>query len=127
MAVSANYVAHVLRLMAQVAPVSYRRIFHGVGLYYQGVQFAIIVHDRLYFRVDDASRMLYQERGMSAFRPGTVSAQESSFYQLPNDVLENPAELLYWMRTAVEASENSYSIEQPTFQMPAPVLHLRAR
>lgn len=127
MAVSAQYLALVLCSLAKVAPVSYRRIFHGVGLYHQGVQFAIIVHDCVYFRANEASRKLYEERAMGAFRPANARSTQSSFYQLPNDVLDNPSELRYWMRTAVEASEkNEFTLPQDACIEEAQVLQVRA-
>ena len=127
MAFSTHYVAHAVECMARVAPVSYRRIFHGVGIYHQGVQFAIIVNDHLYFRADEYSRSLYEQRGMSPFRPAAADMVESAFYQLPETVLERPAELIYWMRTAVEAAQNGYSLEQDEPYIDAPVRHLQAR
>jgi DNA transformation protein len=111
MNVSQHYLAHTIDRLASVVPVSYRRIFTGYGIYHHGVQFAIIVNDRLYFRADEYSRELYQSKGMAPFQPGAVERSESSFYQLPDDVLDNPAELVYWMRTAVEASQHGYDLE----------------
>lgn len=127
MAVSSHYVAHAVECMARVAPVSYRRIFHGVGVYHQGAQFAIIVNDHLYFRADDCSRPLYEQRSMTPFRPRAADMVESNFYQLPEEVLNNPAELIYWMRTAVEAAQNGYSLEQDEPFIDAPVRHLQVR
>ena len=95
MAVSTHYVAHAVECMARVAPVSYRRIFHGVGIYHQGVQFAIIVNDHLYFRADEYSRSLYEQRGMAPFRPAAADMVESAFYQVPEAVLERPADQNY--------------------------------
>lgn len=113
MTVSQDYLAHTVERLANVVPVSYRRIFNGYGVYHQGVQFAIIVNDHLYFRADEMSRALYQAKGMLPFQPGSLERSESSFYQLPNEVLENTAELMYWMRTAVEAAGHGYDDTEP--------------
>lgn len=105
MAVSDSYLTGVLDRLSQVAPVSYRRIFTGVGIYHREVQFALISNDRLFFRVDDASAQPYKERGMRALQPEAALTATNSYYQVPAAVLEQPNELLYWMRAAVEAAQ----------------------
>lgn len=127
MTVSQHYLAHTIERLARVVPVSYRRIFTGYGVYHHGVQFAIIVNDHLYFRADELSRTLYQAKGMTPFQPGAVERAESSFYQLPDDVLEDPTELIYWMRTAVEAADHGYDLEQDIPDVELPIRHLRQR
>lgn len=126
MGVSNHYIAHAVECMARVVPISYRRIFHGVGIYHQGVQFALMVNDRLYFRADQYSRPLYENKSMKPFSPSTALHGEFVFYQLPEEVLENPAELIYWMRTAVEAAQNSYTQEEDASMIiNAPLRHIK--
>lgn len=111
MTVSNNFILHAVESMTSVVPISYRRIFNGYGIYHNGVQFAIIVNDHLYFRADDLSRNLYIANKMAAFQPNSVTMGETSFFQLPDEVLSNPAELLHWMRIAVEAAQNAYTVQ----------------
>jgi DNA transformation protein and related proteins len=98
------FVKHALDAMSAVAPITYRRIFNGVGIYHLGVQFAIILHDSLYFRANEDSRCLFEAKSMPAFQPRGADMVESFFFQLPDEVLQKPDELKYWMRIAVEAS-----------------------
>lgn len=103
MSVSHHALSRALHHLSQVAPVSYRRIFTGLGLYHQEQLFSVMVNDRLYFRVDDASIEPYLQRGMPALHPRVASVSDSHFFQLPEAVLEDSAELMFWMRAAVEA------------------------
>lgn len=103
MSYSQIYVERVIEALSQVDPVSYRRIFNGLGIYYRGTQFALLINNRLYFRADEDSRPLYRARAMLPFQPSTAS-HASDFYQIPDALLDNPAELSHWMRIAVEAS-----------------------
>ena len=64
MTVSNSFLLHAVASMSHIAPISYRRIFNGYGIYHEGVQFAIIINDRLYFRADEASRELYLAKRM---------------------------------------------------------------
>lgn len=127
MTVSNHFLLHAVESMSHVAPVSYRRIFNGYGIYHQGVQFAIVINDHLYFRADDYSRGLYVAKRMTAFLPSTIETGESNFFQLPEDVLANPAELIFWMRIAVEAAQGSYSLEDDEPSVDMPVRHLKIR
>jgi DNA transformation protein and related proteins len=103
------FLLQAIASMSSVAPISYRRLFSGYGIYHQHVQFALIVRDHLYFRADEASRALYTAKRMTAFLP--EAALESNFFQLPDEVLANSEELRYWMRIAVEAAQHTYSLE----------------
>lgn len=111
MTVTNHFLLHAVESMSHVAPVSFRRIFNGYGIYHHGVQFAIVINDRLYFRADDYSRSLYTAKHMKPFLPSALGTSESNFFQLPDDVLSHPAELIFWMRIAVEAAQGSYSLE----------------
>lgn len=108
MTVSNHFLVRAMEAMSQVTEVSYRRIFNGYGIYHQGIQFALVVNDHLYFRADDDSRSLYVAKQMMAFAPLALGAAESNFFQVPEEVLANPDELKYWMRIAVEAAQTGY-------------------
>ena len=54
------------RLLHDLAPlgtVRARKMFGGVGIYYNDVFFAILYRGRLYFKVDDANRPAYEAAG----------------------------------------------------------------
>ena len=107
MAASNDYLAHAIECLAQVAPVSYRRIFHGIAIYHHEVQFALIVNDQLYFYTDTHSRSLYERRSMPAFQPPATQLTPFRFHQVPREILNTPAELRYWMRTAIEVAQQA--------------------
>ena len=127
MTVSNHFLLKAVESLSHVAPVSYRRIFNGYGIYHQGVQFAIVINDHLYFRADDYSRSLYIAKRMAAFLPSTIENSESNFFQLPDEVLAQPAELIFWMRIAVEAAQGGYSLEDDEPGVNMPVRHLKIR
>mgnify|MGYP001627428879 CR=1 FL=1 len=111
MSLSNAYLDHVITHLSRVAEVAYRRIFNGAAVYHHGIQFALIVNDRLYFRADEYSRPLFQQQGMHSLQPRGVSLQ-SDFYQLPDSLLAQANELRYWVRIAVEASTANSSPEE---------------
>jgi DNA transformation protein len=111
MSLSNAYLDHVIASLSRVAEVAYRRIFNGAAIYHHGVQFALIVNDRLYFRADDCSRSLYEQQGMHSLQPRGVTVQ-SDFYQLHDSLLDEPDELCHWVRIAIDASSANYSPEE---------------
>ncbi len=103
MAVSESYRAFVLEQLGRVMPVTARAMFGGVGIYAQGLFFALIAQDRLYFKVDDTSRPEFERLGMEPFRPfGEEKAM--GYYEVPADVMEDAAQLAAWMKRALEAA-----------------------
>lgn len=103
MSASDGFLAFVEEQLAQVCDVSHKRMFGGVGLYADGIFFAIIDDDELYFKVDDTTLPKYEERGMDFFRP-YGDERTMSYCQVPAEVLEDTQALSAWVSEAVEVS-----------------------
>ena len=101
MPVTASYKAFVLEQLSAVAPVTARAMFGGVGLYAEGLFFALMDDDRLYFKVDDATRPRFVEAGMGAFDPFKDGKAMNGYYEVPGEVLEDEDRLPEWMRAAL--------------------------
>jgi DNA transformation protein len=78
-----------------------RPMFGGVGLYSGEVFFALIADDTVYFKVDDSTRPEFEARGMGPFRPFGDTGGTMQYYQLPEDLLEDPEALRVWAEKAV--------------------------
>jgi DNA transformation protein len=104
MAVSDDYREFVLEQLGRVAPVTFRKMFGGVGVYSHGFFFALLDDDSLYFKVDDTNRADFEARGMGPFMPFGDDAHVMGYYEVPADVLEDGDELREWMTKAVEVS-----------------------
>jgi DNA transformation protein len=103
MAVSESYRDFVLEQLGRVNPVTAKRMFGGVGIYSGGLFFALIAEDRLYFKVDDATRLDFKRLGMEPFRPfGDNSAM--GYYEVPADVVEDVFQLATWMKKAMDVA-----------------------
>ncbi len=103
MSCSQAYIERVLKALNGVDQVSHRWLFKGLGIYYHDTQFALLINDCLYFRTNPESRPLYQAQAMPVFQPDHAQ-HPSDYCQLPDNLLEQPAELSYWMRIAIEAA-----------------------
>ena len=103
MAVSQSYRDFVLEQLGGATPVTGKSMFGGVGIYAQGLFFALIAEDRLYFKVDDVTRSDFEGRGMEPFRPfGDDSAM--GYYEVPADIVEEVNQLETWMKRAIDVA-----------------------
>ncbi len=102
MAVSDDYRDFVLEQLAAAGRVTPRAMFGGVGLYLDGLFFALIDDDTLYFKTDDSNRPRYEQAGSRPFCPFADRPDQSmAYWQVPADVLEDPDELTAWARQAL--------------------------
>jgi DNA transformation protein len=106
MAVSESYRDFVLEQLGRVTPVNAKSMFGGVGIYAEGLFFALIAEDRLYFKVDDTTRPDFEQLGMEPFRPfGEDSAM--GYYEVPADVVEDSLNLPRWMTKAIDVARKA--------------------
>ena len=102
MSVSPSYKAFVAEQLSAVAPITTRAMFGGVGIYAEALFFALMDDDRLYFKVDEASRPRFIAAGMGPFDPFKNGEQVmNGYYELPGEVLEDEERLPEWMREAL--------------------------
>jgi len=103
MAVSESYRAFVIEQLERVSFVTAKSMFGGVGIYSRGLFFALIADDRLYFKVDDATRPDFERYGMEVLRPfGDETAM--GYYEVPADVVEDAIQLAEWVAKAIDVA-----------------------
>lgn len=102
MTVRDEYSAFVIGQLASAGRVTARRMFGGVGLYLEGLFFALIDDDTLYFKVDDSNRPRYEQAGSRPFCPFPDRPDQAmGYWQVPAEVLEDPEVLVQWAREAM--------------------------
>jgi DNA transformation protein len=97
----------VLDQLAGIADLRSRRMFGGVGLYSGERFFGILAADELFFKVDDSNRAGYEAAGSEPFRPVMDRPVSMSYWRVPLEVLEDPAELVVWARVAVAVASRA--------------------
>ncbi|MBM4188845.1 MAG: TfoX/Sxy family protein [Gemmatimonadetes bacterium] len=101
MAVSASFRAFVAEQLDGPKRATFRPMFGGVGIYWDGAFFALIDDDCLYFKVDDATRPRFRALGSAAFDPFKNGKTMEGYYQVPADILEDRDALAQWRESAV--------------------------
>lgn len=104
MAVSNSYLEYVLERLGTVGNVTARKLFGGVGIYFDLTFFALIDNDTLYFKVDRENRPDYDAEQMEPFRPFGEDSYSMKYYSVPERVLEDNQLLREWALKAVAAA-----------------------
>ena len=96
-------------LREQLAPpgrVTLRRMFGKTGVFCDGLMFAMVTNDTLYFRVDDHNRATFEQA--ASFPPLDYekggSTIDLSFWRAPERLFDEPDELVTWARAALAAA-----------------------
>jgi DNA transformation protein len=101
LAVSENFRRFVLNQLEELGDVEPKSMFGGVGLYCDGLFFAIVAGDVLYLKADEGTRGKFEAAGSPPFDPYPGRAGKMQYYAVPVSVLESTADLAQWARAAV--------------------------
>ena len=102
MPVSAEFVDSVVAKLNAARPVRHRKMFGGLGFYYEEVFFAVGDDDRLFFKTDEHNSAPYVERGMENW---VLEGKPSpNYHEVPGDVLNNPQVLGEWIERSAQAA-----------------------
>jgi DNA transformation protein len=105
--VASDSFAELLReQLAPLGRVTMRRMFGKTGVFCDGLMFAMVTDDTLYFRVDDHNRAAFKEAESSPPLNYKKKGRtiDLSFWRAPERLWDEPDELVMWARTALAAA-----------------------
>jgi len=110
-----QFVAFVVELLAPMGPLAAGRFFGGHAFKSGDVQFAMIMGSTLYLRVDDETRPAFEEKGAKPFSYGKKTRRVAvrTYYAAPEELLDEPDELVVWARRALDAAVRSPTSSGP--------------
>ncbi len=88
-------------LLNEARPCRIKKMFGGLGVYVDEVFMAVADDDRLYFKVDAETVGWYDELGME---PWILDGKPGPYREVPQETLENPAQLAAKMEEARDAA-----------------------
>lgn len=108
-------------ILDQLAPleVTPKSMFGGTGLYARGLFFGIVAMDKLYLKVGESNRRMFEREGMKAFKPYAHRPASMKYYEVPLSVLESAPELERWVRQSIEVAETAERAPQAAARTPA--------
>jgi DNA transformation protein len=92
------------------------RMFGGVGVYFDDTFFAIITGGIVYLKTSDQTRRAFEAEGSRPFfyETKTGRTQLTSYWRLPDRLLDETDELREWARTSVAAAREIASAKKRT-------------
>lgn len=107
------YDERLQEIFAAFGPVEVRRMFGGHGIYRRGLMFALVADEVLYLKADTESASHFAARGLEPFiyeRRG--KAVTMSYYQAPDEVMDDPEQAALWAKRAFEAALRSQTAKR---------------
>jgi DNA transformation protein len=106
MVASDSFAEFMREQLAPLGHVAMRRMFGKTGVFCDGLMFAMVRNDTLYFRVDDHNRAAFKEA--EALPPLNYekagAAIDLSFWRAPERLFDESDELVAWARAALGAA-----------------------
>ena len=96
-------------LFAPFGRIAVRRMFGGEGLFRDGLMFAIVHEERLYFKTSEESRQAFIAEGTGPlfYKFKNAEGVLRSYYELPDRLYDDPDELAEWARAAFAVALSS--------------------
>jgi DNA transformation protein len=106
MVASESFAEFLREQLAPLGRLSMRRMFGKTGVFCDGVMFAMVTENIVYFRVDDQNRDALRE---AAIHPPLNYARKGelidlAFWRVPERLFDQPEELMEWACAALAAA-----------------------
>ena len=120
MVASDSFAEFLREQLAPLGRVNLRRLFGKTGVFCDGVMFAMVTDDTLYFRVDEHNQAAFQEA--RSFPPLSYQKQgatiDLAFWRAPERLFDEPDELVTWARVALAAARRVEAKKKRTTPTP---------
>jgi DNA transformation protein len=111
----------VVEQMAGLGGVTARRMFGGHGIFRDGLMFALIAGDTLYFKADDVNVGRFEARGLGPFTYESAGRPPMSlrYYRAPEEVFDDAQAMTEWARDAFACALRNRKPAAPKARRPA--------
>ena len=105
-----EFVNYVVELMQPIGSITAKSMFGGHGIFLDGSMFGLVADSILYLKVDAESKKQFEEKGLEPFTYNKKGKEfKMSYYQAPEEALENNEEMETWANLGFEAALRSSS------------------
>jgi DNA transformation protein len=109
MAVDAGLADWVAEACEPLGAISRRRLFGGAAVYCDGVPFAMLAYDALWFKADAQSEAVWDAIGAERFavRRAGGKVQSIDYRRAPDDVYDDAEAMREWAGVAIAAARRA--------------------
>jgi len=95
-------------LFEPVGGVSFRKMFGGIGIFREGLMFALVADDTLYLKADDTTSVDFKAEGCGTFiYHGKDRPVAMQYWRLPERLYDEPEEFRQWALNAFDVGERA--------------------
>lgn len=127
MAISPNFRNYLEDQLRGLSGLHFRPMFGGLGIYCEGLFFAIAADDALYFKVDAQNRPHFERHGMKAFQPFADRPATMQYFEVPAGILEQREMLADWVRAALGVAQRAQAKRKKAARSSSPRRAEKAR
>jgi len=121
MAVSPEYQAYLAELFEPIPGAQFKRMFGGLGVFRDGVMFALVARERLFFKADAETEPRFVEAGAEPFAyQGKNGEVRLGYWSAPDDALDDPELFEEWARLALQAAMRKAAARPKRARRPKP-------
>ncbi len=101
-------------VLGHIDGISARAMFGGYGIYKDGVIFAIIAEDQLYFKVDDSNRADYEayESTPFVYSQGNHKQATMSYFLVPETIMEDKEQVALWVEKSLAIHKQKHAAKK---------------
>jgi DNA transformation protein len=100
-----EFVTYLVEHMQPIGSVNAKRMFSGYGIFLDGLMFALVADNVLYLKADKETEDDFKARGLEAFSYQKKGKDyRMSYYQAPEEALEDVDEMSVWAGKAYGAA-----------------------
>lgn len=119
MAKTSPFVESMVARLAPLGPVRARAMFGGFGVYLDDLMFALIAWDRLFLKVDDATRATFEKAGGKPFvYDQGGQAVTMSYWEPPKPAFKDAGALMPWAELGLAAARRARAAKKPKATRP---------
>ena len=90
--------------LSKLEGVTLKKMFGGVGIFKEGIMFAMIsAEERFYFRTDALSKGKFEALGMGPF-DHAKKGKGMPYHEAPNEIIEDQDKITEWASEAFETA-----------------------
>ena len=109
---STTFLDYILNdIFSEIDNITSKPMFSGWGIYKDGIIFALIIQNELYFKTDEHNRPQFLERNSQPFKydkKGKVIC--TSYWLLPPEIIENKTVIPEWVKSSVEVKRRQMNM-----------------
>ncbi len=100
------FTEHVIELMPVPDEIVPKRMFGGLGLFREGIMFAIIFDEKLYLKTDAINRPEFESNRLPplTFQKKNGKTMSLSYYRCPEEAFQRQDTMSPWAKSAIDAS-----------------------